>query len=180
MRWRVMIVGLGNIGMHNTRHNIGFEFIDYLADLYQVQLKPHTCAFHGQHSLDDAELTLIRPNGFMNTSGINVLTMYKHYRPEHLVVVHDELDKKLGYSGWKSGGSANGHNGVRSVADRMGTCDFARLRLGIGRPISRHPQDISPYVLGEFTNDERDKLRLGVFPQAHDQLMKQIKILGNL
>lgn len=144
------IIGLGNPGPRyaNTRHNCGFLVVDALADVYQAswqhkdEMAYTTIQIHGNPVL------LIKPQTFMNNSGrVIPFLKKKGIEPEQILVVHDELEKAPGTLAIKRGGSARGHNGLRSLISMMGP-DFFRLRIGIGRPEER--EDVGAYVLQSF------------------------------
>ena len=155
-----LIVGLGNPGSEyvKTRHNVGFEVIDYLAEQYRfepfrVWKRAEVC--RGKIASTDA--MLVKPQTFMNRSGEAggaILHFYK-CSPAEVVVVHDELDFAPGYVRLKDGGGHGGHNGLRSLTEHIGA-DYARIRLGIGKPPSAtHGAN---YVLARFDNASRQKI----------------------
>ncbi|MGY6278329.1 aminoacyl-tRNA hydrolase [Methylomonas sp. MgM2] len=148
-----LMVGLGNPGRQyeKTRHNAGFLFLDYLAEAHRVKWSS-SGQFHGEISnisLGDAKLVLLKPTTYMNRSGLsvgNVMRYYK-YKPDQLLVVHDELDLAEGVVKMKRGGGHAGHNGLRDIIAHLGSNDFYRLRVGIGRP--RAGGNVADYVLSE-------------------------------
>ncbi len=142
-----VIVGLGNPGDEyaHTRHNAGFEVIDLLAQRWQVTYWKNTCgALVGEAKvrLDSGEIEtviLAKPQSFMNLSGGPVSNLCKTYDedPSELIVIHDELDINPATVRVKKGGGHAGHNGLRSIIDKLQTRDFLRVRIGIGRPPGR-------------------------------------------
>ena len=139
-----MIAGLGNPGeeYEHTRHNAGFDTVDALADELGVRYwKNEGGALVGKASYRGHELLLVKPQSFMNTSGGPVSKLMRAYgvAPDHLIVVHDELDIEPGTIRVKFGGGHAGHNGLRSICDKLGTRDWFRVRIGIGRPPGRKP-----------------------------------------
>lgn len=142
-----VIVGLGNPGDEyaHTRHNAGFEVIDLLAQRWQVNYWKNTCgALVGEAKvrLDSGEIEtviLAKPQSFMNLSGGPVSNLCKAYDedPSELIVIHDELDINPATVRVKKGGGHAGHNGLRSIIDKLQTRDFLRVRIGIGRPPGR-------------------------------------------
>lgn len=149
------IIGLGNPGhqYHYTRHNIGFRIIDQLAQHYNVTFKNIDNMQVAQTQLGDHVLYLIKPQTFMNNSGqILPWLRKKGIAPEQLLIVHDELELPFGSIKTKFGGSAKGHNGIKSLIQHAGTTDFWRLRFGIGRPEDRNR--VPDYVLSNFTAAE--------------------------
>lgn len=148
------IIGLGNPGgkYTKTRHNIGFRVVEQLADRYGAQWKASDLMDYAQVQLDTRSIYLVKPMTFMNNSGqVLPFLRKKGILPAEILVVHDELEKGLGKLGLKFGGSARGHNGLRSIQGAIGQ-DFWRLRFGIGRPEEK--SDVSRYVLSPFRPDE--------------------------
>lgn len=147
------IIGLGNPGLRyaNTRHNIGFRVIDELAKKYGATWRKLSDMEYARLQLDDTSIALVKPQTFMNSSGDVIPYLKKDgIKPEEILVVHDELELPFGDIAFKFGGSAKGHNGLKSIIAAMGA-DFARLRIGIGRPEQR--EEVPNYVLQPFTQD---------------------------
>ncbi len=145
-----MIVGLGNPGTEyaHTRHNAGFDTIDNIASELGVSYWKTECgALTGKTRYKGEELLLAKPQSFMNVSGGPVKKLLDAYgiNPDHLIVIHDELDIDPGTVRVKFGGGHAGHNGLRSICDKLGTRDWYRVRCGIGRPPGR--MDVSDFVL---------------------------------
>jgi PTH1 family peptidyl-tRNA hydrolase len=165
------IVGLGNPGhrFESTRHNVGFLVLDSLAQKYDVEWKKNDLMEYAEISnSDDETVLLIKPQTFMNESGkVMPALMKKGIGPEHVLVVHDELDFPFGKIGIKEGGSARGHNGLRSIIEYVGE-DFARIRCGIGRPDDQ--EDVPQYVLGQF--DQSDEQVSELVESAIDMIEK--------
>jgi peptidyl-tRNA hydrolase, PTH1 family len=135
-RW--MIVGLGNPGpaySHN-RHNVGYWTVNRLGRLHGIPLKARRLAALGEGKIGDTEVVLVKPRTFVNNSGHALAAALKHakVRPQNVLVVYDELDLPAGRLRIKAKGGTAGHNGLRSIAAALGTTDFPRLRVGIGRP----------------------------------------------
>ena len=135
-----LIAGLGNPGPEyaETRHNAGFRFLDLLLAGSGVTLKTER-RFAGnvaRHSISGREVWLIAPDTFMNHSGEAVSKIARFYKipPEEILVVHDELDLSPGTARLKTGGGAGGHNGLIDLIEQLGTPEFARLRIGVGKP----------------------------------------------
>jgi len=163
-RW--LIVGLGNPGSEYdaTRHNIGFAVVDELVQRCSVGLRRHRRA-HAQTAeghLGGHPVVLAKPSTYMNRSGDAVSGLAGFYRiaAERVMAVHDELDLPLGSLRIKSGGGSGGHNGVKSISASLGTPDFLRIRLGIGRPPGQ--MDPATYVLRRFASTERDEAAIAV------------------
>ena len=158
-RW--LIAGLGNPGpgYAGNRHNAGFLTADVLAARAGARFKAgkvRTLAADGR--LAGQSVTIIKPLTFMNESGgpVTGVSGFYHLGPERLVVIHDELDLPFGSVRLKLGGGDNGHNGLRSVTTRLGTREYYRIRIGIGRPPGR--MDPAAYVLRDFSAAERKEL----------------------
>jgi peptidyl-tRNA hydrolase, PTH1 family len=153
------IIGLGNPEprFFKTRHNAGFQVIDILAARHGGQ-------WHSRQDCEIAEITLgshpvllIKPQTYMNSSGVAVLVLKnKAIQPQETLVIHDELELPLGKLAFKVGGSAKGHNGLKSIIERWGTSDFKRLRFGIGRPANR--EDVPHFVLQGYENPTEAQL----------------------
>lgn len=157
-----LIVGLGNPGAEyeQTRHNIGAMGCDVLAERLQSKFSRHKRgnADVVEARLGVARLVVAKPRSFMNTSGGPVKALADFYKVplEQLVVLHDELDLPFAAQRYKLGGGDNGHNGLKSIRAAMGSGDFLRVRLGIGRPPGR--QDPADFVLRAFSSTERKDL----------------------
>lgn len=144
------IIGLGNPGpkYHRNRHNIGFLILDALAERHGGSWQKKDNAEIAQVTINDQRVLLIKPLTFMNDSGKVIPSLLKQgVKPEQMLVVHDELEKPFGNLSIRIGGSAKGHNGLRSI---IGVCgpDFARLRFGIARP--ERKEEVPNYVLSNF------------------------------
>ena len=154
-------MGLGNPGetYRHTRHNVGEDVVRRWASNESVSLK-RLKTFGEVVSLPGQQIDLAVPAGFMNTSGRAVagLTRYLKVDPAHLVVIHDDLDLDPGVIRLKLGGGHGGHNGVRDIEKALGTPDFLRVRIGIGRPPGR--MDPAKYVLDAVTGREREQWAL--------------------
>ncbi len=175
-----LIVGLGNPGPRYelTRHNVGQLVLDELAARRGETFRAHKAQARVAETWlrpGGAKLILAKPNTFMNVSGGPVAGLAKFYgiEPDHLVVVHDELDIPFDAIKLKIGGGHGGHNGVRDVAKALDTGDFARVRVGIGRPPGR--QDAADWVLDPFGATERKNLPilLGDAADAVEQLIDE-------
>jgi PTH1 family peptidyl-tRNA hydrolase len=149
-----IIIGLGNPGKqyHHNRHNIGFLVLDALAEKHAASWQKKTDRETADIEINGHNITLIKPQTFMNSSGKIIPSLSKQgIKPENILVVHDELEKPFGKVEIKTGGSHRGHNGLRSIMELCGA-DFHRLRFGIGRPENK--EDVPNYVLSNFSKDE--------------------------
>jgi peptidyl-tRNA hydrolase, PTH1 family len=167
-RW--LIAGLGNPGpgYAGNRHNAGFMVADVLAARAGARFKAGKFrAMAAEGHLAGLSVIIIKPLTFMNESGVAVGGVSGYYRlgAGQIVVIHDELDLPFGTIRLKRGGGDNGHNGLRSVAAHLGTRDYYRVRIGIGRPPGR--MDPAAYVLRDFPAAERKELPL-VLERAAD------------
>lgn len=155
----LLVVGLGNPGPQyaKTRHNIGFMVVDLLASRMGAPFKVHkrSGADVVTGRLGHRPVVLAKPRCYMNESGRQVGPLAKFYSipPADVIVVHDELDIDFGKVRLKRGGGEGGHNGLRSVASALGSKDFQRVRIGIGRPPGR--KDPAAFVLEPFSSIER-------------------------
>jgi len=149
-----LLIGLGNPGREykDNRHNIGFMLIDRLAvrlNARGLKLQSKAIVISALH--EERKLILAKPQTYMNLSGQSVQGLLHFYKipPENLIVAHDDLDLPLGTIRIRPGGGAGGQRGMASTIERLGTQDFPRLRLGIGRPPGR--MDAADYVLQDFS-----------------------------
>lgn len=158
-----LVVGLGNPGpgYAGNRHNVGHMVLAELADRSQLSFKNHKAnasVAEGRSFAEGPRLILAKPNTYMNVSGGPVAALLRFYKidPSQLIVVHDELDIPFDTVRLKIGGGHGGHNGIRDVAAAIGTGDFIRVRIGIGRPPGRQPA--ADFVLHDFNAAEREVL----------------------
>ncbi|MBC8276258.1 MAG: aminoacyl-tRNA hydrolase [Chloroflexi bacterium] len=160
-----LIIGLGNPGKayaHN-RHNIGFRCINYLARLHSISMKGHQCRSQvGIGKIAGVEVLLAKPKAFVNLSGEAVERLMHKYNIsiDDLLVICDDLDLPLGKLRLRPGGSAGGHKGINSIISALGSEDFPRIKVGIGRPAKEDGTAITDedvivgYVLSGFTPQE--------------------------
>jgi len=158
MQQKYLIAGLGNPGPRyaNTRHNLGFLAADALADsLGAAFRKKNGFSLLAEATCAGNELVIAKPQLFMNRSGeaIGQLVRYLNIEPERLLVVVDDADLPLGRLRLRKQGSAGGHNGLKSVIDHLGSREFPRLRLGMGRPADA--EGMINHVLSDFSREER-------------------------
>lgn len=160
-----LVVGLGNPGPSyaRNRHNVGFRCVDYLARQHSIGWSRRTLYQWAGGTADGVGVVLAKPRTFMNLSGQAVASLAHTFRlkPADILVVHDDLDLPLGKLRFKMGGSAAGHKGAESTIAALGSRDFPRLRIGIGRP--PEGEGLSPearaeavirYVLSDFSREE--------------------------
>lgn len=160
-----LIVGLGNPGEEyaHTRHNAGFDTVDIIAEEVGARYWKTECgALTTKGVYRDNDVVLAKPQSFMNTSGGPVKQLMNAYGVdvEHLIVVHDELDIDPGTVRAKLGGGHAGHNGLRSICDKLETRDWHRVRVGIGRPPGR--MNVADYVLSPPKKEAADDFTYAV------------------
>lgn len=153
-----LLAGLGNPGSRfdNTRHNVGFAAVDYIAE--KAGFKPDRAKFHALTALwtaGDKRVLVLKPQTFMNLSGDAVGEAARFYKipPERVIIIHDDVSLPVGRLRIRKKGSAGGHNGLKSIIGQIGE-DFMRIKIGVGE--KPHPDyDLADWVLGKFT--DRDK-----------------------
>lgn len=165
-RW--LVAGLGNPGPEyaGNRHNLGFGVVELLASRIGASFKRDRSRVYaatgrlGGPGPSGTPVLIVKPTSFMNASGGPITSVSHFYKipPDRTVVVHDELDLPFGAIRLKLGGGDNGHNGLRSVTSSLGTRDYYRVRVGVGRPPGR--QDPAEFLLRDFTSAERKELPL--------------------
>ncbi len=150
----LLVAGLGNPGREyeQTRHNAGWMVVDELAHRHDGSFRSK---FDGQLSeirLRDLRLALLKPETYMNVSGKSIAAACRFFKtePDSLLIVHDDVDLEPGRLQARSGGGLAGHNGLRSIADALGTQGFLRLRIGVGRPGRGDRRPVADYVLSPF------------------------------
>ena len=170
----MLIVGLGNPGTKykNTRHNIGFMAVDYLSVANSI--KCTNLDFNSQWGrgiICEREVILAKPQTFMNLSGkaVKVLSGFFHKESEDIIVIYDDIDLDLGAIRIRANGSSGGHRGMESIIEQLGTKNFPRIRLGIGRPKDKTQDsrlktqeqtgDVADYVLSPFNSEEKTVLK---------------------
>jgi peptidyl-tRNA hydrolase, PTH1 family len=153
----LLVAGLGNPGREyaNTRHNIGFLVVEELARRWGGSWRGKFSGELAEVRTDGSRLALLKPQTFMNESGRSVGAAARFFKvePGSLVVVHDEVDLEPGRLQVRLGGGLAGHNGLRSVAQQLGTQEFLRVRVGVGRPERGDPRPVADFVLSPFTDE---------------------------
>lgn len=159
---RFLLVGLGNPGGEYdlTRHNVGFLFLDSLADRSGCRVDSKKMdGLYVQKQVFGGQIIFLKPQTYMNRSGQCVRAFVDYFKipKERILVFHDDLDLGPGRIKVVSKGGAGGHNGIRSLAQHLGTTDFARVKIGIGRPVSNvqgQGQPVEKFVLSRMNADE--------------------------
>lgn len=170
-----LIVGLGNPGdkYRASRHNAGFWFLEHLLQRHSGELRPESRfkGAAGSAMIGGRTVRLLAPQTFMNLSGEAVAPFANYFRipPQQILVVHDELDLPPGAVRLKLGGGHGGHNGLRDIVARLGSSDFARLRIGIGRP--PESREVVSFVLRSPPESERRLIEAAV-DRALDELLE--------
>ena len=168
-----LIIGLGNPGSiyARNRHNIGYRCINHLAKLYSIEVKRRQCHSQiGIGNIADVKVLLAKPMTFVNQSGEAVGCLLRRYdvTPSDLIVIYDDLDLPLGKLRLRPDGSAGGHKGMNSIISAMGSEDFPRIKVGIGRPtkedgtVITDEEFIVSYVLSDFTPREDDIIKSSI------------------
>jgi PTH1 family peptidyl-tRNA hydrolase len=159
----LLVAGLGNPGREyaRTRHNMGWLVVDELARRHDGSWRGK---FHGQIAevrIDGHKVALLKPETFMNDSGRSISDAMRYFKlaPDSVLVVHDESDLPTGRLQARLGGGLAGHNGLRSIAQQLGTPDFLRLRVGVGRPERGDRRPLADYLLADFEpHEDPDRL----------------------
>jgi PTH1 family peptidyl-tRNA hydrolase len=170
-----LIVGLGNPGSQyeKTRHNAGFLFLDYLLENFSASWLKES-KFHGVVAnvyISEHKVILLKPQTFMNRSGLSVASVAKFYKLEskEILVIHDDLDFEIGVLKIKVGGGHAGHNGLRDIMASLDCKAFCRARFGVGRPLPG--RGVADYVLSDFSKLDRESL-LSAFDLLNVQIEK--------
>ncbi len=154
-----VIAGLGNPGPRyaGTRHNVGFDVIDAVADKYNISVdRKKSRAYIGKGIIEGRKTILVKPQTYMNLSGESISRIVDYYQIEpetELLVIYDDISLPPGQIRIRGKGSAGGHNGMKNIIANLGTDVFARIKVGIGEKPGRH--DLADYVLGRFSQGEQ-------------------------
>ena len=183
-----LIVGLGNPGLSykKTRHNAGFQALDVLAERIGVRVKTKGfSALYGEGRIGNERVVLMKPQTYMNLSGDAVQSLMHFYKlePERLIVLYDDIDLPLGSMRIRANGSAGSHNGMRSVIACVGSENFARIRIGVGKDESlmlrdyvlKRPSKAEQRTLGEVFENAADAAELIVRGNINEAQMKYNK-----
>lgn len=164
-----LIIGLGNPGKtyEGTRHNVGFDVIDELAENWSISLNQAKFkGIYGTGVVNGEKVLLLKPLTYMNLSGESIAGIMSFFKVpiEDIVVIYDDLDLAPGRIRLRQKGSAGGHNGIKSTIAHLGSQNFNRIRIGIGRPTV--PMAISDYVLGRFSSEELSDIESAIRKSA--------------
>jgi len=165
----LLIAGLGNPGTRyeRDRHNVGWMVVDELARRHGATFKSKFNGRLSETRVGEARVALLKPETYMNESGRAITAAARFFKaaPEEVLVVHDDVDLEVGRLQARLGGGLAGHNGLRSISQSLGTPEFLRLRIGVGRPGRGDPRDVADYVLAPFeAHDDRE----GIVARAAD------------
>jgi len=158
-----LIVGLGNPEPEysNTRHNMGFDVINNFSEKYEVKIQKNK--FNGIYNITDwngEKIILLKPQTYMNNSGECIIAFKNYFKiqNENIIIIYDDVDIEAENIRIREKGSANTHNGMKSVIEHLGTTIFPRIRVGIGTP----DKDIADYVLEKIKLEDREKINYGI------------------
>jgi PTH1 family peptidyl-tRNA hydrolase len=174
-----LIVGLGNPGRGyaNNRHNVGFTCLNHFAKTHGIRFdKKQGRARTGTGEVSGDKVILAKPQTYMNQSGQSVSLLVRKFNIslDNLIVIHDDLDLPLGKIRLRSNGSSGGHKGIDSIVSELGSQEFIRIRVGIGRPTTDSAEiseaDVIDYVLGDFTPDQASTIA-EVIPRVSEALL---------
>jgi len=165
----LLIAGLGNPGREHAgdRHNVGWMVVEELARRHDGSFRSKFSGRLAETRMGDARVALLEPETYMNDSGRSISAAARFFKvsPQDVLVVHDDVDLDVGRLQARAGGGLAGHNGLRSIAEILGTQEFLRLRVGVGRPGRGDPRPVADYVLSPFTaEDDAD----GIVARAAD------------
>ncbi len=160
-----IIVGLGNPeeDYGRTRHNMGFNVINKIAKQYEIEVtKKKFQGLYGTGNIEGEKVILLKPQTFMNLSGISIQEILKFYKlgVEQLIVIYDDIDVEPGIIRLRKAGGAGTHNGMKSVVHELNTQNFKRVRVGIGMPEKK--EDLIEYVIGAISDEDKEKLEKGI------------------
>lgn len=170
-----LIVGLGNPGKEydRTRHNIGFEIVDYIADKYNIDInRTKFKGVYGEGFIEREKVILLKPQTYMNLSGDSIREFMNFYKLDNIdmVVIYDDISLDIGKIRIREKGSAGGHNGIKSIISNLGTEVFPRVKVGVGSP----EHDLISHVLGKFPNEDYLHQQK-VMPIIADSIAEMIK-----
>jgi peptidyl-tRNA hydrolase, PTH1 family len=154
----LLVAGLGNPGPERARdrHNVGWMVIDELGRRHSGSFRAKFSGRLAETRIGDARVALLKPETYMNESGRSIAAAARFFKtaPERVLVVHDDVDLPLGRLQARLGGGLAGHNGLRSISQELGTPEFERLRIGVGRPERGDPRPVADYVLSPFDPED--------------------------
>ncbi len=171
-----LVVGLGNPGKEyaHNRHNVGFRCINHLAKLHAINVKQRQCQSQvGMGTISGTKILLAKPKTFVNRSGDAIKQLMRKHgiAADDLIVIHDDLDLPLGKIRIRNKGSAGGHRGINSIISALGSPDFCRIKIGIGRPAEEQSTDrdteaVVGHVLSDFSPEEEQLVKPAITSAA--------------
>jgi peptidyl-tRNA hydrolase, PTH1 family len=154
----LLVAGLGNPGPEHVRdrHNVGWMVADELARRHSGSFRSKFSGRLAETRVGDVRIAVLRPETYMNESGRSIAAAARFFKvaPENVLVVHDDVDLPVGRLQARLGGGLAGHNGLRSISQALGTPEFERLRIGVGRPERGDPRPVADYVLSPFAPED--------------------------
>ncbi|MGL4452130.1 MAG: aminoacyl-tRNA hydrolase [Sarcina sp.] len=170
-----LIVGLGNPGKEydRTRHNIGFEIIDYIANKYSIDInRTKFKGNYGEGFINGKKVILLKPQTFMNLSGDSIIQFMNFYKLEddEMAVIYDDISLDIGKLRIREKGSAGGHNGIKSIIQNFGGDVFPRFKVGVGAP----EHNLVSHVLGKFPDEDWEHMKK-VMPVVSDAVVEMLK-----
>ncbi|MCX0379150.1 aminoacyl-tRNA hydrolase [Clostridium perfringens] len=171
----ILIVGLGNPGKQyeQTRHNIGFDVIDYMANKYNIDVNGEKFkGICGEGFIENKKVILLKPLTYMNLSGESIRELANFYKLEddEIIVVYDDISLDIGRLRIREKGSAGGHNGIKSIIQNLGGDKFPRVKVGVGQP----KDNLVNHVLGKFSKEDREHIEK-VIPVVSDAIVEIVK-----
>lgn len=171
----ILIVGLGNPGKQyeQTRHNIGFDVIDYMANKYNIDVNREKFkGICGEGFIENKKVILLKPLTYMNLSGESIRELANFYKLEddEIIVVYDDISLDIGRLRIREKGSAGGHNGIKSIIQNLGGDKFPRVKVGVGQP----KDNLVNHVLGKFSKEDREHIEK-VIPVVIDAIVEIVK-----
>ena len=171
----ILIVGLGNPGKQyeQTRHNIGFDVIDYMANKYNIDVNREKFkGICGEGFIENKKVILLKPLTYMNLSGESIRELANFYKLEddEIIVVYDDISLDIGRLRIREKGSAGGHNGIKSIIQNLGGDKFPRVKVGVGQP----KDNLVNHVLGKFSKEDREHIEK-VIPGVSDAIVEIVK-----
>lgn len=160
-----IIAGLGNptLQYEGTRHNVGFDVIDTLAERYNISVDTRKSrALIGKGMIEGYKVILVKPQTYMNLSGESIRSLVDYYKVDEeseLIVIYDDVSLGVGQLRIRKKGSAGGHNGIKSILSELGTDVFLRIKVGVGEKPGKY--DLADYVLGHFSKEEKEQMEEG-------------------
>ena len=172
---KFLIVGLGNIGSEyrNTRHNIGFNVLDALAEASNISFSTQRYGDVASMRLKNQNLVLLKPSTYMNLSGESIRSVIDYYKvdPEkELIVIYDDISLGVGQLRIRAKGSAGGHNGIKNIIAHLGGQVFPRIKVGVGEKPPKY--DLADYVLGHFSKAEQE-----LMSEGYDNAVKAVELI---